>query len=57
MVFPRLAAIAEIAWSPSPDDGASRDDEEFFGRIARFGALLDAMDVVYHRVPEVAWTE
>ena len=57
MVFPRLAAVAEIAWSPAPDDGASRDDEEFFGRIARFGALLDAMDVAYHRVPEVAWAE
>ena len=55
MVFPRLAAIAEIAWSPAPADGASRDDEEFFGRIARFGALLDAMDVTYHRVPEVGW--
>ena len=57
MVFPRLAAIAEIAWSRAPDDGAPRDNEEFFGRIARFGALLDAMDVAYHRVPEVAWTE
>ena len=55
MVFPRLAAIAEIAWSPAPDDGSARDSEEFFGRIARFGALLDAMDVTYHRVPEVGW--
>ncbi len=57
MVFPRLAAIAEIAWSPAPGDGATRDTEEFFGRVARFGELLDAMEVTYHRVPEVAWTE
>ena len=57
MVFPRLAAIAEIAWSPAPGDGAARDTEEFLARVARFGDLLDAMDVAYHRVPEVAWTE
>lgn len=57
MAFPRLAAIAEIAWSPAPAGGGARDTEEFFGRVGRFGTLLDAIGVAYHRVPEVAWPE
>lgn len=51
MAFPRIAAIAEIAWSPA--EGRSFD--EFAPRLAAFGTLLDAEGVTYFRVPEVPW--
>ncbi|GAA1810220.1 beta-N-acetylhexosaminidase [Agromyces neolithicus] len=57
MVFPRIAAIAELAWSPRPDADTIRETGEFFARVARFGQHLDAMGVAYHRVPEIAWAE
>ena len=56
MAFPRIAAIAEIAWSPRSDGGA-RDHEAFFARVARLGAHLDALGVTYHPVPGVPWRE
>ncbi len=55
MAFPRIAAIAEIAWSPRPDASATRDAEEFFGRVAAFGRHLDMLGVAYHRMHEVPW--
>ena len=51
MAFPRLAAIAEIAWSPR----APRDWDEFAPRLAQFGAVLDAAGIHYYRAPEVDW--
>ncbi|CAN5302411.1 beta-N-acetylhexosaminidase [soil metagenome] len=51
MAFPRLAAIAEIAWSPR----GPRSWAEFAPRLARFGAVLDAAGIRYARVPEVPW--
>ncbi|WP_309617922.1 family 20 glycosylhydrolase, partial [Salinibacterium sp.] len=39
LAFPRLASIAEIAWSPA----GARDGGEFRGRLERFVALLDAL--------------
>jgi len=49
--FPRLAAIAEIGWSPR--DG--REWDEFAARVATLGTFLDAEGVNYYRVPEVPW--
>ena len=57
MAFPRITAIAEIAWSPAPAAGTARDTEDFFGRVAAFGEHLDAMGVTYHPVSEVPWAE
>ena len=53
MAFPRIAAIAEIAWSPA----GTRDHEEFFGRVAWLGAHLDALGVTYYAVRGVPWAE
>ena len=50
MAFPRIAAIAEIAWSP-----AGGSWSEFEPRLAAFGTHLDAAGVRYYRTPEVSW--
>jgi hexosaminidase len=52
MVFPRLCAVAEVAWSPAH----ARDWDGFRARLAREGARWDAAGVAYHRSPQVAWT-
>ena len=51
MAFPRLAAIAELAWSPRDQ----HDLDEFLGRLPAFGAYLDALDIRYNRAPGVDW--
>jgi hexosaminidase len=53
MAFPRLAAIAELAWSPA----GPRDIAEFSGRLAAFGAVMDAAGIRFARVPEVDWRD
>ncbi|GLU89226.1 family 20 glycosylhydrolase [Agromyces sp. NBRC 114283] len=55
MAFPRILAIAEIAWSPAAPDG--RDEAAFFGAVAGYGERLEAMSVPYHRMPEVPWRD
>ena len=57
MVFPRITAIAEIAWSPAPADGAARDEASFRTRLAALGTHLDALGVAYRRVDGVPWRE
>jgi len=54
MAFPRIAAFAEIAWSPQPERGR-RDFSEFAPRLAAFGAHLDALGIVFHRAEGVPW--
>lgn len=51
MAFPRLAAVAELAWSPA---GAT-DWESFRRRVAHLGLRWTAMGVNFHRSPEVDW--
>ncbi|NND08838.1 MAG: family 20 glycosylhydrolase [Saprospiraceae bacterium] len=51
MAFPRLAAIAEVAWTPS----AQRDWQQFRQRLAKFSARFDAMDVNYYPSPLIPW--
>ena len=51
MVWPRLAALAELNWSP---------DEltlwpQFEPRLAWHGARLEVLEVGYYRSPEIAW--
>ncbi|MFB9308975.1 hexosaminidase [Agromyces hippuratus] len=57
MVFPRITAIAEIAWSPAPDGGAARDASDFGARLASLGTHLDALGIDYRKVDGVAWVE
>jgi hexosaminidase len=52
MAFPRIAAIAEKAWSPAGGTWA-----EFEPRVAAFGKYLDTLGVNYYRTPEVSWIE
>lgn len=54
LVFPRVAAIAEIGWSPKPGAGG-RDHRDFSARIASLGARWDAAGTVYCAVDDVAW--
>jgi hexosaminidase len=43
MVFPRLIALAEVAWTPK----AEKDFADFKSRLARHFARLDVLDVRY----------
>jgi hexosaminidase len=54
MAFPRLASIAEIAWSPRPSR-EPRDFAEFAPRLAAFGTYLDALGIGYERAAGVPW--
>ena len=44
LAFPRLASIAEIAWSPA----GARDAHDFTQRLDRFAQLLDALGVSHY---------
>ena len=52
MAFPRIPAIAELAWSTPKNVGW----ESFRRRIAEHGARLAALGVNFARVPGVDWT-
>jgi len=51
MVFPRLAAIAEIAWTPKN----LRNWDSFSRRIAWHGQRWEARGVNFYRSPKVDW--
>ena len=50
MAFPRLPAIAEVAWS-----AAARDWEGFRARLGAHGPRLTALGVNFYRAPSVPW--
>jgi hexosaminidase len=49
MVFPRLAAVAEVGWSSVPDW------EDFRARLALHGRLLERLGVQFHRSSQIDW--
>jgi hexosaminidase len=49
MVFPRLAAVAEVGWS------SALDWEDFRGRLALHGPLLEGLGVQFHRSSQIDW--
>ena len=51
MAFPRLAAVAEVGWSPA----AVRDWHGFRARLGAHGPRLSALGVNYYRSPQVPW--
>lgn len=51
MLLPRLAAIAEVAWTPA----ARRDWADFAARVAAHGPYWDSHGLSWHRSPQVAW--
>jgi hexosaminidase len=56
MVFPRLLALAEVAWSPSAQrTAASAAYRDFLRRLATQGARLQAGGVNFYPSTEVDW--
>jgi hexosaminidase len=55
MTFPRLAAIAEIAWSAAPEASGGRDFDAFALRLAVLGELWDAAGIAYYADPDIPW--
>ena len=51
MALPRLAAVAELAWSPAD----AIDWDGFRERVARLGLRWTALGVNYYRSPDVDW--
>ncbi|WP_046530224.1 family 20 glycosylhydrolase [Cellulomonas sp. FA1] len=51
MLLPRLAAVAEVAWS----DPARRDFDDFTERLAAHGELWDRLGLAWHRSPQGRW--
>ncbi|GAB3121498.1 family 20 glycosylhydrolase [Glaciibacter psychrotolerans] len=54
LAFPRIAAIAEIGWSPLPG-AEGRDRDGFVARLSGLGAHWDAAGTVYCAVDGVPW--
>lgn len=51
MAFPRLAAIAEVAWTPQ----AGRDWEDFRLRLGGMGPRFQALGLNFYRSPQIPW--
>ncbi|MDF2157759.1 beta-N-acetylhexosaminidase [Algoriphagus sp. CAU 1675] len=51
LIFPRIAAIAEVAWAPA----SSRDWVSFQKRIALMGKKWDVRGIGYYKSPKVNW--
>lgn len=55
MAFPRIAAAAEIGWSPRPDGTGFRTWESFRSRVGTLGPLWSSLGIRYTPLPEVEW--
>ena len=53
LVFPRLAGVAEIGWTPS----SSRNWDDYKVRLANHAKLWKAMGVDFYRSPKVQWAD
>ncbi|MBA3889579.1 MAG: beta-N-acetylhexosaminidase [Gemmatimonadaceae bacterium] len=53
MVFPRMAAIAEIGWTPQGE----RSWDDFRLRLAAHGPRLAALGVNFYRSPQIPWAK
>ncbi|WP_327000190.1 beta-N-acetylhexosaminidase [Dactylosporangium sp. NBC_01737] len=52
MAFPRLAALAEVTWSP----WSTHDWPGFAARLAAHGPRWEAQEVNFCRSPQIAWS-
>lgn len=50
-LWPRTAAVAEIAWTAQAD----RDYDEFLIRLAALKNHLDALEIQYYEEPQLGW--
>lgn len=55
LVFPRAAAIAEVAWSPR--EGPEREWEAFRERLGTLAPQWRARGVSFHPAPEIPWSD
>jgi hexosaminidase len=55
MAFPRIAAAAEIAWSPPPADSALRTWASFRERVGARGPLWTSLGIGFAPVAEIPW--
>ena len=56
LAFPRLLALAELAWSPEVTRTATSPAyHDFLTRLAAQGARLQAAGINFYPTPEVAW--
>lgn len=55
LMHPRLAAIAELAWSPADADG--RTWSSFRERLGRMAPAWRADGIRFHPAPEIPWSE
>lgn len=53
MAFPRLAAVAEVGWTPR----AARNWPSFRRRLGEFGPRWAAQGINFYRSPEIDWPE
>jgi hexosaminidase len=53
MAFPRIAAVAEIGWTPAD----ARQWDEFSVRLGAQAARWSAMGINFYRSPQVRWVE
>jgi N-acetyl-beta-hexosaminidase len=53
LAFPRLAAAAEIGWSPARSE--ERSWESFRVRVGAQGPLWSALGIGFHASPEIPW--
>lgn len=53
LVFPRLPAIAEIAWTPS----SSRNWDDYKVRLANHASLWKALGIDFYRSPKIQWAD
>ncbi|GAA3239801.1 beta-N-acetylhexosaminidase [Dactylosporangium siamense] len=51
MAFPRLAALAEVAWSP----WSTHDWDSFARRLATHGPRWEAQQMNFYRSPQIPW--
>jgi hexosaminidase len=57
MIFPRLPALAEIAWSPQAARTSKKSPayKDFISRLAAQGPRWNAAGVNFYQTPEVPW--
>lgn len=55
MAFPRIAVIAELAWSPKAQTGNDAHSDELKSRLGAFGQHLDVAGIHYFRTGDVHW--
>jgi hexosaminidase len=57
LAFPRLAAAAEVAWSPAPGRVPEREWASFRERVGALGPLWTARGIGFGRSAEIEWAE